>query len=103
MSHLMFNCKEATQLVSESLDRKLPFHQRIGIRMQLPFHQRIGIRMHLLMCKFCSRYEKQLMFLRKASRIQKIHEEDTESYISLPPEARKRIKNCLHDNLDKPE
>ncbi len=91
MSHLMFNCKEATQLVSESLDRKLPFHQRIGIRM------------HLLMCKFCSRYEKQLMFLRKAVRTQKMHEEDTESYISLPPEARKRIKNCLHDNLDKPE
>jgi hypothetical protein len=43
------------------------------------------------------------MFLRKASRTQKMHEEDTESYISLPPEARKRIKNCLHDNLDKPE
>ena len=91
MNHLKFNCKEATRLVSESLDRKLPFHQRIGIRI------------HLLMCKFCSRYEKQLMFLRKTSRTQKMYEEDTESYTSLPPEARKRIKNFLHDNLDKPE
>jgi len=91
MSHLMFNCKEATRLVSESLDRKLPFHQRIGIRV------------HLFMCKFCSRYEKQLMFLRKASRIQTMHDEDTESYMSLPPEARKCIKNFLNDNLDKPK
>ncbi len=91
MSHLMFNCKEATQLVSEFLDRKLPFHKRIWIRI------------HLLMCKFCSRYEKQLMFLRKASHTQKMHEEDTESYISLPPEARKRIKNFLHNSLDKSE
>ncbi len=87
----MLNCKEATQLVSESLDRKLSFHQRIGIRI------------HLLMCKFCLRYDKQLMFLRKASRTQKMHEEDTKSYISLPPEARKRIKNFLHNSLDKSE
>ena len=87
----MFNCKDATRLVSESIDRKLPFHQRIGIRI------------HLLMCKFCSRYEKQLVFLRKASRTQKMHDENTESYISLPPEVQKRIKNFLHDNLDKHE
>jgi hypothetical protein len=91
MSYLMLNCKEATRLVSESLDRKLPFHQRIGIRI------------HLFMCKFCSRYEQQLMYLRKTLRSQAMHDEDTESYISLPPETRKRIKNFLHDNLDKPE
>ncbi|UCD30958.1 MAG: zf-HC2 domain-containing protein [Desulfobacterales bacterium] len=90
MGRMMFNCQEATRLVSESLDRKLPFHQRVGIRV------------HLLMCKFCSRYEKQLMFLRKTLRTQKMVEEDTASYVSLPPEARTRMTNFLHDHLDKP-
>ena len=74
--------------MSESIDRKLPFHQRIGIRI------------HLLMCKFCLRYERQLKFLRKILRTQAMYEENTESYIPLPPEARKRIKNFLGDNLD---
>lgn len=89
MGHLMLNCKEVTQLVSESLDRKLPFHQRLGIRI------------HLLMCKLCSRYERQLMFLRKASRAHKMHDENIELHISLPLEAQKRIKNILHSSLDK--
>jgi hypothetical protein len=89
MGHLMLNCKEVTHLVSESLDRKLPFHQRVGIRI------------HLLMCKLCSRYEQQLLFIRKVSRAQKMHNENDEPHISLPLEAQKRIKNILYSNLDK--
>lgn len=91
MSYLMFNCKEVTRLVSESLDRKLPIHQRTGIRV------------HLFMCKFCSRYQQQLMFLRKNLSTSAMHDEDTEPYISIPPEALKRIKHFLHENLDKSE
>ena len=89
MGHLMLNCKEVTRLVSESLDRKLPFHQRLGIRM------------HLLMCKLCSRYERQLMFLRKASRAHKMHDENIEPYTPLSPEAQIRIKKILQSSLDK--
>ena len=91
MSYLMFNCKKVTRLVSESLDRKLPIHQQTGIKV------------HLLMCKFCSRYQQQLMFLRKILRSSAMYDEDTEPYKPIPHEALKRIKHFLHDNLDKPE
>ena len=91
MKHWMFNCKEVTRMVSESLDRKLSFHQRVGLRM------------HLLMCKFCSRYQRQLLFLRETVRLYTEHSEDIEPSIKLPPEVRERIKRTVHDILDKPE
>jgi hypothetical protein len=89
MSHWMHNCKEVTRMVSESMDRKLPLHQRMGIRV------------HLLMCKFCSRYRKQLLILREAMRLQERYVEDTGSLITLPSEARERIKRSFIDNLNK--
>jgi len=85
----MDNCKKVTQWVSESLDRKLPFHQRMGMRI------------HLLMCKFCSRYHSQLISLRKSIRAHAMYDEESEPYLPLPSEARERIKRFLHDNLDK--
>ena len=86
MHHWMFNCKEVTRMVSESLDRSLPLFQRMGIRI------------HLMMCKFCTRYRRQLLILRKAIRLKSIHGEEIELPISLPPEAKARIKRLLIDN-----
>lgn len=89
MRHWMFNCKEVTRMVSESLDRKLPLHQRMGIRI------------HLLMCKFCSRYRKQLLILRESMRRYSMYGEESEPSLALPPEARKRIKRSLINSLNK--
>jgi len=89
MHHWMGNCKKVTQMVSESLDRKLPLHQRMGIRI------------HLLMCKFCSRYRKQLLILREAMRLQERYVEDTKPSPTLRPEARERIRRFLIDSLNK--
>lgn len=89
MRHLMYDCKEVTQMVSESLDRKLPLHQRMGIRV------------HLFMCKFCSRYRRQLLILREAIRLQERLGEDKGSPIALPPEARERIKRSFNNSLNK--
>ena len=75
-------------MISESLDRKLPFYQRMGIRM------------HLLMCKLCSRYRRQLFFLRETIRLQASSSEDIESAIVLPPGARERIKRSIRNALD---
>ena len=85
----MLSCKEVTRLISESLDRELSLGQRIGLRM------------HLLMCKFCSRYKKQLQFIRDAIRLYsvKIEEEQFFPSLSLSKEARLRLKNSL--NLQK--
>jgi len=50
----MKQCKDITRLVSESLDRKLSLVERIQVRV------------HLWMCTGCTRFEKQLQFMRRA-------------------------------------
>lgn len=52
----MRSCQDISTLVSESMERRLPLGRRVAIRM------------HLLMCSYCSRFERQLKFLRKAAR-----------------------------------
>jgi hypothetical protein len=52
----MLNCREATRLISQSMDVKLPFHRRLMMRV------------HLLYCVWCRRYAAQLQFLRRATR-----------------------------------
>lgn len=91
MKHWMFNCKKVTYLVSESLDRKLALHQRMGMRI------------HLVMCKFCSRYKEQLLFLRKTARLYSESSEDLDRSIQMPSEVGKRIKESMVRFLEKHE
>lgn len=76
-------CREFVPMLSESLDRKLPFHKRVLIKI------------HLLACKPCVRFLEQSKFLREAMR--EIDEEimQTESSAKLSGEARERLKNIL--------
>ncbi len=77
------NCREAARLQSEALDHKLPFRKRLGLRI------------HLILCKWCCRYGKQVRFLRDAAREHpdKVSEPAPEK---LSDEARERIKRKLH-------
>jgi len=52
----MLNCRQATRLISQSLDAKLPWHRRLAMKV------------HLLYCVWCRRYAAQLKFLRRATR-----------------------------------
>lgn len=52
----MLSCKDVTRLISESMDTSLPIGKRIGVRL------------HLLICKFCARYERQLLLIRDTVR-----------------------------------
>jgi hypothetical protein len=52
----MLSCEEITRLYSESLERKLPFRQRLEVRL------------HMLMCRYCSRFRRQIVFLRNLAR-----------------------------------
>src|SRR5207342_502274 len=78
------NCREATRLQSEALDRPL----RLG--------QRIGLRIHLVLCKWCRCYGKQIGFLRAAAHQLEEHEQCLPPQ-SLRPEARERIKQRLRE------
>lgn len=78
------NCREATRLQSEALDRPLGLGQRIGLRI------------HLVLCKWCRRYGKQIGFLRSAAHRHEEHESSLPPQ-SLRPEARERIKRRLQE------
>jgi hypothetical protein len=83
MKHWMFNCKAVTQIVSESMDRVLPIHHRVLIRM------------HLLMCKYCSRFNRQLLIIREVCRSEELMPGDSDDTLVLPKEACERIKQSL--------
>ncbi len=87
MSHWMFNCKDVSQRVSESMDRTLPLHHRMMIKM------------HLLMCKYCARFKQQLLILRDACRLEDLHGEDCDHTQTLPQAVRDRIKRSLSEPI----
>ena len=51
----MLNCKQATELMSMRMDKELPMPQRMGLRL------------HLMMCKGCRNFSRQMDFLRQVS------------------------------------
>ena len=78
----MLNCREVTQLASEALDRKLSLKERIGLQF------------HLMMCKFCTRYVRQLKFMHHAcSGMDENHVKGSGARLSEI--ARDRIRNQL--------
>ncbi|MBE0602417.1 MAG: zf-HC2 domain-containing protein [Deltaproteobacteria bacterium] len=52
----MLSCKDTTRLISRSMDTSLPIAERIRVRL------------HILICKGCSRYERQLLLIREMLR-----------------------------------
>ena len=83
MSHWMFNCKEVTRRVSESMDHRLPLYQRMLIRM------------HLLICRYCARFRRQIMFLRELCRSRQPDELFPDASVVMPPDVRDRIRQVL--------
>jgi len=79
----MFCCKDVSQKFSESLDRKLPLHERMFIRM------------HQLMCRHCARFQPQLLLLRELSRSEKMGGFPEGFSAGLSRQARDRIKASL--------
>jgi hypothetical protein len=75
-------------MVSESMDRDLPFRQRCSLRL------------HLLMCSLCSRFRRQILFLRDATHSfgEATAEGELLANVRLSPEARARIKHALQHN-----
>jgi hypothetical protein len=82
----MPSCKEVSRLVSDALDRDLPFRPRFFMRV------------HLLMCSLCSQFRRQVLFLRGAARAfgQDDKEGEVPADVRLSAEARTRIKQALN-------
>lgn len=81
----MLSCKDVTKLLSESMDRSLPLGKRIGVRL------------HLIICKWCARYERQLLLIREtARRLATTLDAPGGTFgDTLPEEARERIRKSI--------
>jgi len=78
---MMLNCKQASELMSQAMD------------MRLPFGKRMPLKLHVLMCSGCSNFMLQISFLRKASsRFGTSHYCET---MCLSDEAKNRIQKAL--------
>jgi hypothetical protein len=83
----MFSCKEVSQLISESMDRSLPFYQRMLMRV------------HLLMCKYCSTCKEHFEALRAASRHEELSGNELDASRALSHDGKERLKKFLKNHL----
>lgn len=75
-------CQDVVVLLSRSMDRELPRHQRIALRL------------HFMMCRCCQRYLRHLRFIHDA--MSHFHEHiDEVSGEDLSEEAKQRVKDAL--------
>lgn len=86
----MLNCHDISKLISRSLDERLPWRQRLAIRV------------HLLYCKWCRRFAAQARTLRAvtaqyADRLAATFED------RLTPEQRAQILQNLKPSPDEPD
>ena len=81
----MLSCRDVTELISRSMDTTLPIGKRFGVQV------------HLLMCKFCARYERQLLLIRETLRLLVAEggKDEGPAEETLSVEARERIKISL--------
>jgi hypothetical protein len=69
----------------------------------LPLHQRVMITMHLLMCKYCNRFKRQLLAISNAVRLNDLPEGGPKQYQPLPAESLYRIKQAMQDYIARSE
>lgn len=83
MNHWMFRCRDVSQKVSQSMDEPLPFSQRMAVWI------------HLMMCRYCRRFQRQLIALRKISGMEDMGDSIDEASDKLSEDAKTRIKEKL--------
>ena len=80
----MLRCREIAELVSESMEQKLP----LRVRMQMW--------MHLAMCRWCLGFARQVRLFRDALRDHPDRLLDTDE-ATLTPRQREQIKSLLNE------
>lgn len=84
---MKLSCKAASQLVSESLDRPLAWHEKLALRF------------HLVLCKNCKLFSQQLTNLTQAVNVFFKQAEQDES-IKLDLDAKARIAEKLNQHKE---
>lgn len=87
---LSMPCTQATRLISESLDRGLPWRLRVAVRV------------HQLSCGSCRRFRSQIEALRSAlaRRLEEEGGTPTAAGAGLSDEARERMRRALRESAE---
>jgi len=85
LAELSPSCKTVARLQSEALEHKLTLSQQWGLRI------------HLILCKWCNRYGKQIAFIQAVAQS---HPDEVSVPVpeQLSEAARKRIQQKLRDH-----
>ena len=85
----MLTCKDASQLISQSYDRRLGLMEKIGLKF------------HLLICKSCQVFNRQLAFLQQMCKRIAVQPVNVNSMqLGLKTDARERILKELRRKHD---
>lgn len=80
----MLTCREASKLVSQSFERRLPWHSRVALRL------------HLLACAACTQFKRLAEFIRRAAR-EYTRRLPAVGQLGLSKAARERIRRTVAD------
>ncbi len=81
----MLSCKKASQIISQSLERKLTIGERFNLKL------------HLLVCKYCKHFSQQIHSISVALKLtaRTIENDDT---VKMPSSAKQRITDLIAAN-----
>jgi hypothetical protein len=87
----MLSCREIARLASEQMDSGA----------ELPLGTRMSMRLHLMMCKYCSRYVRQIRLIGDLTGRYTVERlQDGEEPAPMPAEARERLTRQVRDAID---
>ncbi len=84
----MLSCKEVGELLSQGIDRKLKLREKVSLKL------------HLVICKTCSCYEKQLQFVAHSAHRLMRSNKDGQGIPPLSDEAGIRITRNIKQQLN---
>ena len=85
----MLSCKQASQLISQSLDRPLAMRERFALKL------------HLFVCKYCKRFSQQVQTLRVAIKTV-VSSIESNNNILMSSAAKKRIADMVEAHRVQP-
>ncbi|MFT5525077.1 MAG: hypothetical protein ACI9G1_002529 [Pirellulaceae bacterium] len=86
---LTLRCGDGARLTSDALDNRLPWHDRIAVRM------------HMLVCRPCRYFKQHLLHVREVLTqvAQGKGQDSNHQLIKLSDEAKKRLREKMRDRM----
>ena len=83
----MLDCKQTSQLISQSLDRSLTLRERLSLKL------------HLFICKYCKQFSQHMQTIRVALK-QMTSSIESNDVITMPSAAKSRILQSIESIKD---